>query len=65
VQNGGTIHGRGAARDLSDDVYAMMSLLRMRSKIIEVDAASLLRFSGILQKFQRQFSHMRGISHPI
>jgi hypothetical protein len=39
MQNGGTIPP--ARGDLSDDVYAMMSLLRMRSKIIELDAASL------------------------
>jgi hypothetical protein len=30
-----------SARDLSDDIYAMMSLLRMRSEIIELDASSL------------------------
>jgi hypothetical protein len=33
----------GGARD---DVYAMMSLLRMRSKIIEVAAASLFDAGG-------------------
>jgi hypothetical protein len=36
----------GVARDLSDDVYAMMSLLCMRSKIIEVDAASIFDVGG-------------------
>jgi hypothetical protein len=35
------------ARDLSDDVYAMMSLLRMRSKIIEVDAALIISFTTL------------------
>jgi hypothetical protein len=39
VQNGGTIHGRGRRQGFFN---AMMLLLRMRSKIIEVDAASLL-----------------------
>jgi hypothetical protein len=36
----------GGTRDLSDDVYAMMSLLRMHSKIIEVDVASLFDAVG-------------------
>jgi hypothetical protein len=36
----------GGTRDLSGDVYAMMSLLRMRSKIIELDAASLFDAGG-------------------
>jgi hypothetical protein len=35
-----------SARDLSDEGYAMMSLLRTRSKIIEVDAASLFDAGG-------------------
>jgi hypothetical protein len=40
VQNG------GGAGDLSDDVNAMMSLLCMCSKIMELDAASLFNVGG-------------------
>jgi hypothetical protein len=40
----------GGARDLTDDVYAMMSLLCMRSKVdaaySKVDAASLFDAGG-------------------
>jgi hypothetical protein len=39
-------HTGGGARDLSEDLCAMMSLLRMCSKIIELAAASLFDAGG-------------------